>query len=128
MRLAVGTARCKRTVGHKGIPVVLVESDKDTKQVDEIPLFPVGWGVWKGCKFGWSDPASPTFETPRGRSLPVYLWDGIPFISKEDARKLWEDLPDENCAGRRFGLVRLAVAEHVVAQEDENRRIPRFRL
>ena len=95
LTLADGANRaCKTVVGPKGVPQAWVKK-KDGNKID---LLPMHWLIERWCKVSWDTQVQLT--SPKGRTMHLACWEGMPFLSALQVRQVFEDLPEANVPGR----------------------------
>ena len=65
---------------------------------DNIDVLPLGWLHQRGCNFLMAGDG-PQLQTPKS-SISVHMWGGLPYITKEDCKRLFKELPNKDAPGR----------------------------
>ncbi len=108
LTLAHGSCKCRREVGPKGVPRVIVPNDPEGENID---LFPEGFLYERGCNIIRAD--QHTLTTPKGLVVYIRMWGSLPYISKEDLQKIIHDLPEHSVPGRSGHIVHVPTAARV---------------
>ena len=95
LTLAHGTCKGFREVGRKGVPRVYVPWVTGGENID---LFPEGFLWDRGCSIIRGK--EHMLETPKGRVVSIKMWGSLPYILKDDLRRVIDDLPDDEQLGR----------------------------
>ena len=98
LRLANGDQTpCQTLRGEKGIPMARVAKGANSV-ADHIDLLPMTWLIDRGCDCSLG--GEITLTTPLGRVLKLEKWDNLPFLTAEQIRIVFEDLPLATKRGR----------------------------
>lgn len=72
-------------------------------------ILPLGWLIRRNCRM---NDDFTILTTPKGRELHVIQRDALPYLSKKDVVRLFEDLP-EACEIGRDGMAAMSVTSVV---------------